>query len=612
VELALTLSLLKYADTGDRRMAVLLPRELRAVLVACAIAIVAGTILASLLQLDFIPTLFKPQFVWRTAYFFQTQDRLWLVALAALLLCVALPPLPTWSAQAISIGTRTAIVVLALAVLVAGLIGTHTVFHGYHLTRDEFLAEFDAIIFRSGRFAAPIDATWRSFASALQPQFMLPVPPEVGFVSSYLPGNAAIRAVVGLIADDVWTSPLLATGAVLATFGVARRLWPNRRDAAFISALLVATSSQVLITSMTSYAMTAHLALNMIWLWLFLRDDKIGHGAALATGFLATGLHQVIFHPVFAAPFIVRLWESKRRALAAVYIAGYAAFCLFWIAYWKFALIFQGISPQGSDETGPVYFLARVLLLLDNFHWAGADLMLKNVLRFVAWQSPALIPLAALACPAIRRGTGIASELAAGLLLTVIAMFVLLPFQGHGWGYRYLHGLIGSTALLAGYGWVALSNSITQHERGACRTMLGICTLAAVLVLLPAHAMQARDFAMPYFRAARAIEQAPTDIVIVDKSRLLFAADLVRNEPFLKNRPKVLDLTYLTDSNIAELCAHYSISMFDYGQARAFGIMSSEHGTEFDDDVLSRARDMIARHGCHVVPVVRAGNEIQK
>jgi hypothetical protein len=119
----------------------------------------------------------------------------------------------------------------------------------------------------------------------------------------------------------------LAALAVVTNFGVARRLWPTRLDAALISALLVATSSQVLVTSMASYAMTAHLTLNLIWLRMFLRDDKIGHGAAIAVGFLASGLHQLIFHPLFVAPFVVRLWASGRRPLALAYIVRYSVIC---------------------------------------------------------------------------------------------------------------------------------------------------------------------------------------------------------------------------------------------------------------------------------------------
>ncbi len=63
---------------------------------------------------------------------------------------------------------------------------------------------------------------------------------------------------------------------------------------------------------------------------------------------------------------------------------------------------------------------------------------------------------------------------------------------------------------------------------------------------------------MPYARAADAIEHTATDLVVIDKSGLLFAEDLVRNDPFLRHRPKVLDLTLLDEANLADLCARYS------------------------------------------------------
>jgi hypothetical protein len=603
----LTFSPARSDQLDARRLAIRPPRELRLALVACAFAIAIGTLIASGFELVFIPTIAGPQFIWLTAYLFQTQDRPWLVAVALLLLALALAPLPILSSRVMSFVARkprTLVAILALCVFIGAVVGTHMVFHGYHMSRDEFLADFDAMIFGSGRFSAPIDPTWRPFRSALQTQFMLPIPNDVGFVSAYLPVNAGFRAVMGLIADSSWTSPLLVAVAVLATFGVARRLWPERLDAAVVSTLLVATSSQVLVTSMTSYAMTAHLALNMIWLWLFLRDDKIGHGAAIATGFLASGLHQLIFHPLFAAPFIVRLWISKRRSLAWVYIASYAAICLFWIAYWKLIVAWQGIPSEASDSTGPLYFLARVLLLLEDFQWAGADLILKNVLRFVAWQSPALLPLAVLAHPAIRRGPGPARDLTAGFLLTLVAMFILLPYQGHGWGYRYLHGLIGSLALLGGYGWIALTRRATEDEVGASRTMLALCSAIAVVVLLPAHILQARSLVLPYIRASHAIEQAATDLVIVDPSRLLFAEDLVRNDPFLRNRPKVLDLSKLSDTDIDRLCTQYSVATFDYGQAIALGITPNDHATQFGDDARARSRTLMSQRDCGSAPVV--------
>jgi hypothetical protein len=199
---------------------------------------------------------------------------------------------------------------------------------------------------------------------------------------------------------------------------------------------------------------------------------------------------------------------------------------------------------------------------------------------------------------AVRVGNGIAYELYAGVILTLAAMLILMPYQGHGWGYRYLHGLIGNLALLAGYGWVALSARATQGEMAASRTVFAISSVVAWLILLPAHAKQAHDFAMPYARAAGAIAQESTDVVIVDKSGLLFAEDLVRNDAFLRNRPKVLDLTFLDEAQLADLCARYSISLFGLPQALAFGISPNEELTKFDDEVRASNRTAMAQRSC--------------
>jgi len=136
---------------------------------------------------------------------------------------------------------------------------------------------------------------------------------------------------------------------------------------------------------------------------------------------------------------------------------------------------------------------------------------------------------------------------------------------------------------------VAMAGSLSQvafhhDEIGASRTMVAVCSVIAVLVLLPAHALQAHDFVLPYVRASKAIGRAPTDVVIIDKSKLLFAEDLVRNDPLLRNRPKVLDLSNLSDANIERLCTHYGIAMFEYGQAIALGIIPNNHATASGDE----------------------------
>jgi hypothetical protein len=596
-----------HSDPPDDARAVGAARDLRVAAIACGAAIAAGT------AGGYAFNAVWPQvgFYWFATFYFERQDALWLIAIALFLCGLGMVRLPTARLpvlSAIFYYRHTTIGLLVVLILICGIVGTDLVFQGYHLSRDENLAEFAADTFRSGMAVAPVSLEWRHFANALQPRFMLSIADGAAFVPGYLPVNAGFRAVVGLVADPAWTGPGLAALAVLAVFGVARRLWPTRPDAAVISAILLATSSQVLVTSMTSYAMTAHLTLNLIWLWLFLRDDKIGHAGAIGIGFLACGLHQLIFHPLFALPFFIKLWAGRRWRLALAYIVSYAGICIFWIGYPQLVLDWYNLSWQGraQDASGGGAFLnfaMLVLSLLLRFKWAGAGLMLENLLRFVAWQNPILLPLAAVGYRWSRMSEGIAGELFAGLIFTLIAMFVLLPEQGPGWGYRYLHGLIGSLALLAGYGWIGLSVRASRDEMAASGRMFVIAGGVAWLILLPAHAWDTHEFVMPYARSHDAIEHAPTDLVVVDVSGLLIGHDLVRNDPFLRNRPKVFDLVYLTETDIADLCVRYSIALFDRSQAFAFGILPNDM-YKSDYETLRRNRNALARLSCgSAVPV---------
>jgi hypothetical protein len=574
-------------------------RDLRVAAIACSAAIAAGTAGAY----AFNAVWPARGFDWFATYYFERQDAFWLVATAVLLGALGLVRLPAARLPAVSAifnYPRTTVAVLALVVLIGGRAGADIVFGGYQLSRDEDMAEFAANTFRSGMTVAPVSPEWRHLAYALEPRYMLPIADGAAFAPTYLPVNAGFRAAVGLLADPEWTSPLLAALAVLAVFGVARRLWPARPDAAVISAILLATSSQVLVMSMTSYAMTAHLALNLIWLWCFLRDDRIGHAAAIGTGFLASGLHQWLFHPLFALPFVIKLWTVRRRRLALTYAISYAGICLFWIYYpqllldWH-KLYWQGLSHAASANGAFVYFADILRELALRFHWTGAGLMLENLLRFVAWQNPIMLPLALAGYRLARDDEGIAAELAAGLIFTLIAMFVVIPEQGPGWGYRYVHGLIGSLTLLAGYGWIALSHRASRNEMENSGRMFVVAGAVACLILLPAHAKDAHDFVMPYARAEAAIEQAPADFVVVDKFGLLIGEDLVRNDLFLRNRPKVLELGRLNSTDIAELCARHSIAVFDRSQGLALGIPPSDM---YQPDAAKRA--LMARLSCGI------------
>ena len=147
-----------------------------------------------------------------------------------------------------------------------------------------------------------------------------------------------------------------------------------------------------------------------------------------------------------------------------------------------------------------------------------------------------------------------------------------IPWQGHGWGYRYLHGFLGSFALLAGYGWQSLVGTPDSGRRAG---MLAFGSAISLVVLLPIHLKQAHDFVAPYRRAYAAIRAAPAEIVLVDGTGLLYAEDLVRNAPDLANRPKIMDLLSLTGPGIVRLCRRYRLARFTAAEGYAFGIGAS-------------------------------------
>jgi hypothetical protein len=502
---------------------------------------------------------------------FRGQDLGVLVLAAGILLLLPLvkyaPSMPRLRMSPASLVAAAAV----LALLVAWA-GTWLVFGGYALTRDEIAADFDAAFLARGMLIAPVPAEWQSWVPALMPQFMLPMPASVGWLSAYLPGNSALRAIgIATIGAD-WVNPILAALAILALYRVGRRLWPESPRLPLMPLLLLASSAQFLTMAMTAYAMTAHLAFNLIWLACFLRRDRRGDVGALAAGFVATGLHQVLFHPLFVFPFIVSMWFSGERRRALAYVGAYAAIGLFWICYWQIALAGLGGGHATPGPGGVGYLVERVRLLLVSINGSAFTLMALNLARMLAWQNLLLVPLALLAWPAIRRGQGIARPLAAGIALTFVTMLILIPWQGHGWGYRYLHGFLGSFALLAAYGWQSLAGTPDQGRR------LGVLVLGSAIslaVLLPIHLIQARDFVVPYRRAYAAIRAAPVDVVLVDGTGLLYAEDLVRNAPDLSNRPRVMDMMALTGPGMVRLCRRYRVARFTAAEGRAWGIGAS-------------------------------------
>ena len=462
------------------------------------------------------------------------------------------------------------VAISGILLLLICYVGSQWIMLGQDHSRDESMATLAARQIASGELVTFVPAEWQAYGRAMLPIFHSRlVPPEIGWLSGYLPVNSANRALVETATGTAaLANPILLVIGLFALWTVARKIWPERRDVALVVLLLAATSSQLVVSAMTSYAMTAHFALNAVWLAFFLRGGPLGVIGALSIAFLATGLHQIHFHPMFAAPFVLWLAVRGDWRQAAVYAGGYLAIGAFWwIGYphWLAAVVGNVASTSGPKATLFGYLLSKAGRLLD----ASPLLWGLNLARFAAWQNLLLLPLTFAALPLIRSEGLKRSSLALPLAVACVANLLLLVDQGHGWGYRYLHGLIGCFCLLAGYGWCRLVPVPgPAREWGAIK--LSCCL--SLLIVMPLQFAMAHAFVAPSAKLERAMRNAQADVVVVDSADGFFAQDLVQNSPDFSVSPKMMDLAFVPAAALDSLCRGKKVMRVDYRHYRAVGM----------------------------------------
>lgn len=476
----------------------------------------------------FLIALFIPQvrLLWVTTKLLVQQD-LWLLE-AFLVLSVPLfvsvrPMSREWRLH------DRYMLLVALVLVILCYLGHRLLLMGYDLSRDEQMASFDAAIFSHGRLAWPLPPEWQKDAAALNLEFMLPVGHPIAWVSAYLPFNAALRAAVGMIADPALTGPLLTAGSLLLIWSIAKRLWPEDREAPTIAALLLLGSGQFVITGMTAYAMPAHLFFNLLWLRLFLADRRLCDGLALLVGFVATGLHQPLFHPMFVAPFLLLPLLDRRWLRFTVFSLGYGAIGVFWLS-WPIFLHSLVAGPASVTAAAGTDYLSRLLQAF-SITLANPTLTAANLLRFCTWQHLFLLPLMAIGFRAVRKDR-FAGVVVLSFLLPICVMAIILPFQGIGFGFRYLHGVLGNAVLIAVFGWQELASWREELRAAVLRA-----TAFSLLILIPIQAWMAHARYAPFAEANNKINKSGTDYFIIKAMDGPLTQDLVLNRPNLSNRP---------------------------------------------------------------------------
>lgn len=495
---------------------------------------------------------------------------------------------------------------LIFLTLFALILGTKFVYHEFTMSLDETLLRFQAAAFSQGYAIAPVEAQWQPFIKSMQPLFVSALNDGEYWFPLYRPVSAAIVSFFGLFGLSAYTNAFLAVGSALLLARITRNLWPDKSYAPALSIFFLVTSGQFLFTAMSMFAMTSHLFFNLLWLCLFMGGRRRDHLAAALVGFLAIGLHQVIVHPFFVLPFMIDLLWRRRFGIVALYTVTYAFAAAVWINWTSVAVLVQGISLTqhaalsglaAEQSAGILRAVERMLqdryFIADLYFWAS------NFVRLVTWQNLATVFLALAAVACWRDAPRLLRLLGFSIVTSLIPYILLLSGQGHGWGYRYLHVHLGSFALLAVFGWYQLRSRLDPAVWPRWRRALIGLAVFSVMVGLPLRAYQVDTFLTPFVRSLDFLANRQEEVILVDRYRIWYGTDLVRNDPLLRNSPKILDPYSLSEEDLSRICSEYSVLYVDDELLGPFGMrrpnqMYLEAWLEEKGDVRTR----LARAGC--------------
>lgn len=421
-------------------------------------------------------------------------------------------------------------ILIAIAACALAGVGYFVVFHQYALSADENMANFQARIFLSGKLRAVVPAFWQPMVHLIMPTHGSYFPALQSWNSSYLPVYAAFRALFMSVNLEGLLNPIFAGISVLTIAAVTHRIWPNDPWKPLIAAALLASSSQFLLTSMTAYAMPAHLALNLIWLWLYFDPTKRRFWLAPFLGVAALGLHQPFFHALFVAPFLARLVRDRRWKASFIFALVYAFGIIGWLLWWRHFM--SDFSAAGSASA---------------FGLHRSTWMIQCIYLFllIGWTAFPVPLLASLGFARIRKLSPFLQDAALSCCLTFgFYVFVRLD-QAHGWGDRYFHGTLGCLILVASAGWDSLCQRIGKQ---AASTFVATGVIASLFVQFPLRCFQAERFVYPYAHAAEQLHDPKFDLAGFNPLHAWYSADLIRNDPFLGESPIVISFLGMTEA----------------------------------------------------------------
>lgn len=504
---------------------------------AAAVVLVSALCALAIVEIVDYPYPVPQRLVFR--YLLLHQDLAGLALLSGIALAACLPQTHAPALRLVEAIGRHPGRVAALA-FVALCAGTLYAAHNHALAGDEHLALLQSRIFAAGRLTgeAPPELMPWLVSDYYRYRWVMVSPAGGEMAAIYWPGFALLLMPFSALGVPWACNPLLAAGALALIGRLAARLAGGPQAAGW--AMLFALASPTFTGQALSYfAMTAHLFLNLAYVWLLLERTPRRLFAAGLVGSAALILHNPVPHLLFAAPWIVSLaWQPGARRRLLPLALGYLpalVIGLAWAAFMRAMHGFLVFAPYPHD--------GEFAHMLGNFVWywhfrtgmiftAPTDYALASRLgeavRLWAWTAPGLVFLALAGAWLARRQREL--RLLGASFAVTLAGYLLVSFdQGYGWGARYLHPAFGALPLLAAVAMLRL-------ER--LPALRGSIAAAAALSLVLGTALrgwQVHEYIAEHLEHRPAYVDGPRQFVFVHYDINYHTQDLVQNDPFLRD-----------------------------------------------------------------------------
>lgn len=508
-----------------------------------AAALVASGVICLVVILDYSGYPFAPHRFWVFPYLLRTQDLAGTLLLMALAIAACLPSTRQTALACVDVVARHPWRTAGIAFTVLCL-GTLYVEHNHPLAQDEYAALFQSKVFAAGRITGqfPPELVRRLIPPVYFNHFFYASHETGQLASAYWPGFALLLTPFTLAGIPWACNPLLAALALVLMGALAERLTGERQARGW--AMLLALGSPAFTgMAITYFSMSAHLLANLIFAWLLLGGSATRLFLGGMVGSFALVLHNPFPHALFAFPWIVWLALQPgafRRLL--VLAAGYVPLIV--ILGFGWALLLTDI--QGETLYGLFPHDDNLFHRVANFFWAWhvklrsalpgpGDAVLASriaeLVRLWCWAVPALPLVAAVGGWLGRREVGV-RLLGLSAATTLFGYFVIGFNQGHGWGARYFHPAWGTLPVLAA---VALARAKPTLERERIAGYLARLAVLSLVFATALRATQIHDYLEMHLANRPAALPEGRQVIFVRFDKELYTADLVQNDPFLRD-----------------------------------------------------------------------------